>query len=84
VKTATEWKAKATKEEYFFGSQCDFPIDKERVQRARLQQKNQSMEQLGEVIEEIRNLMLDSTEEKVSKRNMDERNHARVARMIHE
>jgi hypothetical protein len=32
VKTATEWQAKATKEEYVLGSQCDSPIDKEGVQ----------------------------------------------------
>jgi hypothetical protein len=41
VKTAAEWQAKATKEEDVLGGQCDFPIDKEGVQRASLQQKNQ-------------------------------------------
>jgi hypothetical protein len=37
VKTAAEWQYKATKEEDVLGSQCDFPIDKEEVQRASLQ-----------------------------------------------
>jgi hypothetical protein len=37
VKTTKKWQAKATQEEYVFGNQCDSPIDKERVQRARLQ-----------------------------------------------
>jgi hypothetical protein len=32
VKTIEEWKSKDIREEDVFGSKCDFPIDKERVQ----------------------------------------------------
>jgi hypothetical protein len=65
VETAAEWQVKATKGEGVLGSQCDFPIDKEQVQRASLQQKNQSIEKLDEVIKEIRKLMLELEEESV-------------------
>jgi hypothetical protein len=61
VEDVAEWKSKATKGEDVLGSWCGFPIDNKRVQRASLQQKNQTMEQLGEVIEEIRELMSRST-----------------------
>jgi hypothetical protein len=39
---------------------------------------------LDEVIEEIRKLMSSSVEESVSKRKLDERKPARVARMMQE
>jgi hypothetical protein len=39
------------------------------------------MEQLEEVVEEIRRLMLRTTEEVVSKENMDRGNHASAGKM---
>jgi hypothetical protein len=61
VETAIEWRDKATRdEEYNLGDRRDLPIDKEEVQQASLQKESQSMEQLNEVIEEIRKLMLGS------------------------
>jgi hypothetical protein len=63
VEVAAEWQVKATRDgEDNMGDRCDLPRDKEEVQRASLQQKSQPMEQLDEVVEEIRKLMLGSTE----------------------
>jgi hypothetical protein len=42
------------------------------------------MEQLDKVIEEIRKLMLESVEELVSKRKLDERKPARAVRKMQE
>jgi hypothetical protein len=59
VEVAIEWKTKVTRdEEDNLGDQSDSPIDKEEVQQDSLQKKIQSMEQLNEVIDEIRKLML--------------------------
>jgi hypothetical protein len=74
VEAAAEWKAKATRdEEDNLGDQCDLPIDKEEVQQASLQKESQPMEQLDEVVEEIRKLMLGSAEEAVSKEKLDKK-----------
>jgi hypothetical protein len=43
-----------------------------------MQQKNQSTEQLDEVIEEIRKMMIKSVEELVITRKLDERKPTRV------
>jgi hypothetical protein len=42
------------------------------------------MEQLDEVVEEIRKLMLESTEDLVNMRKLDERKPARATRMMQE
>jgi hypothetical protein len=54
------------------------------VQQDSSQHKNQSIEQLDEVIEEIRELMLRLAMELVNKRTMDERKPTRSARMMQE
>jgi hypothetical protein len=48
------------------------PSTRSECSRDSLQQKNQPIEKLDEVIKEIRKLMLESTEEMVSKRKLDE------------
>jgi hypothetical protein len=66
LRFAAGWKAKATRdEENSKGDQVDLPIDKEEVQQRRLHKKSQPLEQLDEVIEEIRRLMLRSAHEKL-------------------
>jgi hypothetical protein len=78
--TAAEWPTKVTRdEENNMGGRCDLPIDKEEVQQVSLQKKSQPMEQLDEVIEEIRKLMLRSAIEAVSKEKMDRKEPARAA-----
>ena len=71
MEAATEWKTKVTRdEEDNLGDQSDSPIDKEEVQQNSLQKKIQSMEQLNEVIDEIRKLTLGLAEEVVNKEKM--------------
>jgi hypothetical protein len=72
VEAATEWKNKVTRdEEDNLGDQSDSPIDKEEVQQDSLQKKIQSMEQLNEVIDEIRKLMLGLAEEVINKEKIN-------------
>jgi hypothetical protein len=49
----------------------DLTIDKEEVQQRSLQNKDQPVEQLDEVIEEIKRLMLESAQETVSRRRLN-------------
>jgi hypothetical protein len=56
-----EWQAEATEEENSMGDLVDLPIDKdEEVQLRRLHKESQPLDQLDEVIEGIRRLMLRS------------------------
>jgi hypothetical protein len=71
LESVVEWKAKAKRGKNNTGDQDDLPIDKEELQPSILQKKSQSMEQLDEVIEEIRKLMLRSVEGAVNKEKMD-------------
>jgi hypothetical protein len=65
---AAEWQVKATRDgENHKGDRVDLPIDKKELQPRRLHKINQPLEQLEEVIEEIRRLMLRSAQESVSK-----------------
>jgi hypothetical protein len=57
----------------------DLPICKEEVQRSRLQKESQPWEQLDEVIEEIRRLMLRSAAETASKEKLSRGEPAIVA-----
>jgi hypothetical protein len=66
---AAGWKAKATiDEENNMGDQVDLPICREEMQPRRLHKENQPWEQLEEVIEGIRRLMLKSVAESVNKK----------------
>jgi hypothetical protein len=61
LESAGEWKLNATREEEDDrGDLVDLPICREEVQWSRLQKESQPWEQLDEVIEEIRRLMLSS------------------------
>jgi hypothetical protein len=85
VEDAVEWQVKATRDgEDDLGNQHDFPMNKEGMQQASLQKESQSIEQLDEVVEEIRKLMLESVEELVSMRKLGNRKPARAARMMQE
>jgi hypothetical protein len=59
---AAEWQVEATEEEDGMGDLVDLPICREEVQWSRLQKESQPWEQLDEVIEEIRRLMIRSAE----------------------
>jgi len=85
VGDVVEWQVNTTiYEGDTLGDQCDFPKDKGYMQQYSLQQKNQPMEQLDEVVEEIRKLMLDSTEELVSMRKMGNKKPTRAVGMMQE
>jgi hypothetical protein len=71
LESAAGWKAKATGDEGIKGDQVDLTIDKEEVQQSSLQNKDQPVEQLDEMIEEIRSLMLGSAQEPVSRRRLN-------------
>jgi hypothetical protein len=62
LESAAGWKISAIGDEYSMGDQVDLPIDKkEELQPRRLHgRRSQPVEQLEEVIEEIRRLMLNS------------------------
>jgi hypothetical protein len=63
LESTTEWKDKATRDgEDFKGDRDDLPICREEVQWSRLQKESQPLEQLDEIIEEIRRMMLISAE----------------------
>jgi hypothetical protein len=55
------WQVEATEEEYGMGDLVDLPICREEVQRSELQKESQPWEQLDEIIEEIRSLMIRSS-----------------------
>jgi hypothetical protein len=59
---AVGWKVEATEEEYGMEDLVDLPICKEEVQWSRLKKESQPREQLDEIIEEIRRLMIRSVE----------------------
>jgi hypothetical protein len=67
---ATWWKVEATKEEDGMGDLVGLPICREEVQWRRLQKESQPWEQLDEIIEEIRRLMLRSAAETASEEEM--------------
>jgi hypothetical protein len=72
LESAAEWKIKATRdEEDNMGGLIDLPICREEVQPRRLHQESQPLEQLEEVIEEIKRLMLRSAQEFVSKEKLN-------------
>jgi hypothetical protein len=59
---AAGWQVEATEEEDGMGDLVDLPICREEVQWSRLQKESQPWEQLDEIIEEIRRLMIRSAE----------------------
>jgi hypothetical protein len=62
------------------GDQVDLPIDKEEeLQQGRLHTKSQPLEQLDEVIEEIRRLMLSLAAKTASNEKLSRRELAREA-----
>jgi hypothetical protein len=74
LESAAEWQVKATEEENNMGDQDDLPFDvyeEEELQPSRLHKESQPAEQLEEVIEEIRELMLKSAKEVVSKEKLN-------------
>jgi hypothetical protein len=74
LESAAEWHAKATRNgENCKGDRVDLPINKEEVQQRRLHTESQPLEQLDEVIEKIRRLMLRSAQEAVSKEEAEQR-----------
>jgi hypothetical protein len=83
LKSAVEWKTSATRgDEDNMGDQVDLLIDKygeEEVQQRRLHKKSQPLEQLDEVIEEIRKMMLRSVEETINKEKLSRRDPAIAA-----
>jgi hypothetical protein len=71
LESAAEWQLNATKEEEDgMGDLVDLPICREEVQWSKLQKESQLWEQLDEIIEEIRRLMIRSAEA-VSKEKLD-------------
>jgi hypothetical protein len=73
MKSATGWQVEATEdEEDDMGDHDDLPICRKKMQLRRLHGQNQPLQQLDEMIEDIRRLMLRSTEtaskEKLSRR----------------
>jgi hypothetical protein len=74
LESAAEWQLNATKEEEDgMGDLVDLPICREEVQWSKLQKESQPWEQLDEIIEEIRRLMIRSAEA-VSKEKLTEEN----------
>jgi hypothetical protein len=72
LESVAEWPVNITRDESSVGGQDDLPIEKhEELQSNGLHKENQLMKQLEEVIHEIRELMLRSAEEVVSKENME-------------
>jgi hypothetical protein len=77
---AVEWKASAIEGEISMGDQYDLPFDQEEeMQQSRLPRESQPLDQLDKVIEEIREMMLKSTEETFSRRKMNRGEPARAA-----
>jgi hypothetical protein len=63
IESVAEWPLSATKgNKDSMGDRADFPIEKTKVQWSWLQKENQPWEQLDEIIEEIRRLMIISVE----------------------
>ena len=78
---AVEWPLSATKKDkYSRGDRSYFPIEKTTVRQRRLHTKSQPLEQLDEVIEEIRRLMLSSAVETANNEKLSRREPARAAR----
>jgi hypothetical protein len=61
------------------GDHDDLPTDKEELQPRRLHKKNQPLEQLDRVIEEIGKLMLSSVQESVNEGKMKKREPTTIA-----
>jgi hypothetical protein len=76
LKSAAEWQLKATyeDEEDSMGDHRNLPMCQKKIQLRRLQQQSQPLEQLDEVIEEIRKLMLEpadiASRERLSRREI--------------
>jgi hypothetical protein len=80
LESAAEWPLSATKRDKdSMGDRADLPIEKTEVQQRRLHTKSQPLEQLDEVIEEIRRLMLNSAAETASNEKLSRREPARAA-----
>jgi len=65
LESVEEWKTHAKIDEYGMGYRIDLPIDvcdEKEVQQSRLPRRSQPLDQLDEVIKEIRNMMLGSAE----------------------
>ena len=77
---AAEWPLSATKrDKYSRGYRADLPIEKTEVRQRRLHTKSQPLEQLDEVIEEIRRLMLSSAAETSNNEKLSRREPTRAA-----
>jgi hypothetical protein len=83
LESSVGWQANSTRDEGSKGDQVDLPFnvyEEEELQPSRLQRKNQPAEEMEEVIKEIRELMLKSTKEVVSRRRLNRGGPARAAR----
>jgi len=77
---AAQWQVNTTIDgENHKGGRVDLPIDKEEVQSMRLHKENQKLEQLDEVIDNIRRLMLRSVQEAVNKEKLSRKKPAITA-----
>jgi hypothetical protein len=77
--TAESTTCAIEEEEDGMGDLVDLPICREEVQWSRLQKKSQPLEQLDKVIEEIRRLMLNSSQEVVNNKKMKNKGPARAS-----
>jgi hypothetical protein len=79
LKSAVGWPLSATRgEKDSRGDRVDRPVDRKGVQQRILHEESQPLEQLDEVIEEIRELMLKSALEVVSEEKLDRKYPARA------
>jgi hypothetical protein len=80
LESIAEWPLSATKKDkYSRGDRSYLPIEKTTVRQRRLHTKSQPLEQLDEVIEEIRRLMLSSAAETANNEKLSRREPARAA-----
>jgi hypothetical protein len=81
LESTVEWPLSAIKRDKDSrGDRADLPIEKIEVRQRRLHTKSQPLEQLDEVIEEIRRLMLSSTIETASNEKLSRMEPTRVER----
>jgi hypothetical protein len=80
LESAAEWPHSATKRDKdSMGDRVDLPTEMKELQQRRLHTENQPLEQVDEVIEEIRRLMLNSAVEIASNGKLSRREPARAA-----
>jgi hypothetical protein len=78
---AVEWTLSATEdEEDSMGDHGDLPICRKKLQQRRLHEQSQPGQQLDEVIEQIRRLMLKSAQETASNEKLSRRETTTTAR----